>query len=345
MSVNPLEYTSSQFVDTLFCQVGRGKEQVMAVYRSLFRTGSISSSLPEFANAPKLQEEILDALDLSLYSVVTTIEKRETLRFLIETPDNHKIESVLIPMNHGCTICISSQIGCKMGCSFCRTAKLGLIRNLTVSEIIQQVFIARFVLKKEVNNVVFMGMGEPLDNCEAVLQAVNILSDQNGLAIGPRHITISTSGIPSAFHRLANMEEFHANLTLSLNAPNNALRERLMPSQGPESLEELHRAIRLYCTKKRKQIYISYVLIKGVNDSLSHADELCSFLQGIETKINLIPFNTHDKSHFRPPEPEQIEAFMQRIRFHGMKALLRSEKGGAIQAACGQLAATNQAPL
>jgi len=216
---------------------------------------------------------------------------------------------------------------------------MGFIRNLTVSEIIQQLFIAKFVLKKEVKNVVFMGMGEPLDNYEALLQAITIFSDQNGFAIGPRHITVSTSGISSAIHRIASLPSFPANLTLSLNAPNNTLRKKLMPSQGSESLQELHKAMQSYCLHRKKKVYVSYILIKEENDSLSHADELCSFLQGLKTRINLIPFNTHDKSQFEPSEPNKIEAFMQQIRSHGIRVLLRGEKGGSIQAACGQLAA------
>ncbi len=335
MPIIPFEYTSSQFVDILSRHVGRGKEQALAIYRSLFREGSLF----EFANSKELYREMIGALDTSHYCVTTTVADGKNLRFLVETPDGHNIETVLIKMRHGYTICLSSQIGCQMGCSFCRTAKMGFIRNLTVSEIIQQLFIAKFVLKKEVNNVVFMGMGEPLDNYEAVLQAINILSDQNGLAIGPRHITVSTSGIPSAIYRIASLPSFHANLTVSLNTANNTLRKKLMPSQSLESLQELYQAMHSYYKQRKKKIYISYILIKGVNDSLSHADELCSFVQGLKTRINLIPFNTHDKSRFEPSESNQIKAFMQKIRSHGIRTLLRGEKGGSIQAACGQLAA------
>jgi len=338
MTIIPFKHTSTQFSALLSSRIGKGKQQALAIYRSLFRTGSISSSLSEFANAPNLYQQMVGILDTSTYPILTKVNDEKTVRFLIQTADGHKIETVLIPMNHGNTVCVSSQIGCKMGCSFCRTAKLGLIRNLTAAEIVQQVFITKFVLKAEIHNIVFMGMGEPLDNYDAVLQATNVLSDPNGLAIGARHITISTSGIVPAIVRIANEPSFNANLTVSLNAPNETLRSKLMPSR-PESLKELYQSMKTYCTKRKKKVYVSYILIEGVNDSVSHADELCNFLKGLETRINLIPFNTHDKSRFSPSDTKQIFAFMQQIRSHNIPVLLRGEKGSSIQAACGQLAA------
>jgi len=333
--MSPFEYTSSQFVDTF----SKGKQQALALYRCLLREGSLRETLSSFANAPALYENMTSSLDLTTLHLDATYEEDSTIRFLTRTHDNHAVESVIIPMEHGDTLCVSSQIGCNMGCSFCRTARLGLTRNLSAAEIVQQLFIARFSLHRTISNVVFMGMGEPLDNYDAVVQASNILSDQNGFAIGAKHITVSTCGLIKPILALAKDPHFHSNLTVSINAPTDKLRARLMPSRRHETLSLLHNAIVTYMKTKKKKVYLSYILLDNINDSLEMADELITYIQGLDTRINLIPYNSFPGSAFKSPSEEKINTFLSYLRKRNVPVLLRGTKGDSINAACGQLAA------
>ena len=301
------------------------------------RTGSISKDLPEFANAPRLFDQMVSLFDLSTYKITAVESDEHTSRFLLQSPDDHTIESVLISMHHGTTLCLSSQIGCRMRCSFCRTGQLGLIRNLQTKEIVLQLFTARFLLNKPVDNIVFMGMGEPFDNYDAVVEAARIFADPNGCNIGPRHITISTSGDIDGIYKFASEKKHVANLTVSLNAPNEKLRQQLMPSTKKKTLHDLLRAMRAYCTQTEKLLYVSYVLIKGVNDDPKLADELAELLAGLPVRINLIPFNSFEEHTFQAPSQKTTDQFMNRLRTHAIPVFLRGKKGETIRAACGQL--------
>jgi 23S rRNA (adenine2503-C2)-methyltransferase len=240
-------------------------------------------------------------------------------------------------MESGTTLCLSSQVGCAMGCAFCETGKMGLLRHLSCDEIVKQVFWARFGLKKEVRNIVFMGMGEPLDNYEQVLRAIAILTDMGGLGFGKSRITISTSGKVEAIYRLIDDVDPAVNLAVSINAPNDEVRNRLMPINRKWNMASLKEAMRAYCQHPRRQIFIEYVLIQGITDSLDAADQLAEYLDGLRVKVNLIPYNPQRKDRFAAPEPSVREAFLCRMRDSGYYTLLRGAKGQKIMAACGQL--------
>lgn len=254
-----------------------------------------------------------------------------------QTADQLEIESVLIPMQAGGTLCLSSQVGCRMGCTFCETGRMGLLRNLTTQEIVTQLFVARFILGFQVRNLVFMGMGEPFDNYENVMQAVRIFTDPYGFGLGIHHLTISTSGRVEEIYRLIEETSPIPHLAVSLNAPTDELRNRLMPINRHHPLKELYQAMQVFNTKKGKSILVAYVLMKGQNDSLEHADQLANFLQGLNVKINIIPYNPQSRDRFQPPEQDTIEVFTARLREKGYYTLLRQTKGQKIMAACGQL--------
>jgi 23S rRNA (adenine2503-C2)-methyltransferase len=214
---------------------------------------------------------------------------------------------------------------------------MGLIRHLTCAEIVAQVYEARFGLGKTVRNIVFMGMGEPFDNYEAVMSAIAVLTDAGGLGFGPSRITISTSGKVDAIIRMAREADPALNLAVSVNAPTDEIRNRIMPVNKQWKMAQLKEAMQEYCLHPRREILIEYVLLKGINDSLEDADILASYLSGLRVKVNLIPYNPQMRDRFAPPEIAQREAYLQRMRQLGYQTLLRRTKGQQIMAACGQL--------
>lgn len=316
---------------------GKGYDIASLVYRDRFRKGIAID--PEFSctNALQLYKEILAITDFSVLPIVGERQEGHTGKFLLKTEDNLEIESVLIPMQSGGTLCVSSQIGCQMGCSFCETGRMGLLRNLTAADIIAQVFTARFTLRFSFRNIVFMGMGEPFDNYEKVMQAFRILTDPHGFGFGPGRITVSTSGCVEGIEKLMQETGPIPNLAVSVNAPDNLLRNRLMPVNRKHDMQALYEVMDRFCKKTGKQIIIAYILLKEVNDSLAHADALAAYLKGLSVKINLIPYNPQSRDRYRPSDPPEKEAFIKRLREHGYFTLLRQTKGQKIMAACGQL--------
>ncbi len=322
----------------MFLHFGKGRQHAARLYSDWFRKGHVRDSvLWAEPQALSLVEKMIGAVDFSLPQMSALREEGGTVKFLLKFPDGLESESVLIPMEAGTTICLSSQVGCKMGCAFCETGKMGLIRHLNCEEIVQQVFWARQVLGKEVRNIVFMGMGEPFDNYDAVMQAVAVLTDMGGLGFGPSRITISTSGRVDAIRRMTKEADPALNLAVSVNAPTNEIRNRIMPVNRQWDMAELKTAMQEYCSHPRREILAEYVLMKGINDSMECADTLAEYLRGLKVKLNLIPYNPQTRDRFAPPDEAQREAFLQRMREHGYQTLLRGTKGRQIMAACGQL--------
>lgn len=331
-------HTQKSFSDQVHACLGKGRRQAAQLYASWFRKGAFPDleGWPEKQAIP-LVEQILALTDTALPEM--TAEKRDgdTVKFLLKYPDGLESESVLIPMEAGYTLCVSSQIGCRMGCAFCETGKMGLIRNLTAAEIVSQLFYARFKLGAFVRNIVFMGMGEPLDNYEEVMRAVQVLTDPSGLQLGPSRITLSTSGQVDAIYRLIEEADPALNLAVSVNASNDQTRRRVMPVNRKWDMAVLKEAMLAYCAHPRREIFIEYVLLKDINDSLVCAEELATYLEGLRVKVNLIPYNPQSRDRFAPPEEPQIEAFMAHMRQRGYQTLIRHPRGQKIMGACGQL--------
>lgn len=335
--ISLLAHTHQSFADAIVAELGKGHQHAVLVYEEFFRHGKITGSVPAFHNAQNLLQSILNLTDTTTLQPIKERSDGITGKFLLKTADHLEIESVLIPMQAGGTLCVSSQVGCRMGCLFCETGRMGLLRNLTVEEIIGQVFAARHLLGFNFRNIVFMGMGEPFDNYGAVMQAARILNDPKGLAFGRKQVSVSTSGCVDGVERLMTEGSYAPNLAVSINAPHDELRNRLMPVNRKYNLAQLHQAMKSYCAATKRQILIAYVLMKGQNDALEHADQLAEYLRGLDVKINLIPYNPQSRDRFEAPEADALEAFAMRLRTHGYYTLLRLTKGQKIMAACGQL--------
>jgi 23S rRNA (adenine2503-C2)-methyltransferase len=260
------------------------------------------------------------------------------VKFITTLSDGKTIESVLIPSNGRITLCVSSQVGCAMGCTFCVTGAMGLVRQLTADEIVWQAWAARFQLGRSVDNVVFMGMGEPLDNFDPVVQAIRVLSDQRGMNIACRHITLSTAGHVDGLRRLAGAELPHLRLAVSINAANDALRSELMPINRRYPLDRLMEELRAYPLDKRGVIFIEYVLLAGVNDSREDAQALARCLRGLPVRVNVIPLNPGPSGvAYAAPDKERVEQFRMWLVEDSLFVRMRRARGAGAMAACGQL--------
>lgn len=334
---NPFSMTSTSFAEQVKDQLGKGSIHAGLLYREWWEKGTVSGKDPAFNNAPLLRDEILEFATFQAPAIASTQQEGGTAKLLLRTHDGLDVESVLIPMQAGTTLCVSSQVGCRLGCAFCETGRMGLIRHLTAAEITGQLFAARHVIGADVRNIVFMGMGEPFDNYDNVTQAIRVMTDPHGGGLGPRHITVSTVGRIDGIDRLLEEPDLPINLALSLNAPTDDQRNRLMPINRRYAMADIYGAIQKYNGKTGRQVMVAYVLLAGVNDDLDDADALSQFLEGLDVKVNLIPYNPQSRDRYQPPPMATIEAFKQRLHQKGYQVLLRTTKGSDIMAACGQL--------
>ena len=311
----------------------RLKQTKKAVFVALVTNWRDVSVLPD-----KLKEILNRECPLIINCQIVSSKESETIKGIITLKDGLQIETVLMRHhNNRNTVCVSSQVGCPLGCLFCATGKVGYKRNLTASEIVEQViFFARLLKEKQlkVTNVVFMGMGEPLLNYNEVIMAIDILNEKDGFNLGIRHFSISTAGITEGINRMKN-EGKDINLAISLHASNNLLREKLMPIASRYSLKELFKSVDDYIEKTKRKVMFEYLMIKGVNDSLENADELARIMKKPLYMVNLIRYNP--TGDFTPSSPETITAFRQRLIDKGISVTQRYHFGGDINAACGQL--------
>jgi 23S rRNA (adenine2503-C2)-methyltransferase len=259
-----------------------------------------------------------------------------TRKWVLELVDGQRIESVLIPDGDRTTLCVSSQVGCALDCSFCSTARQGFNRNLSVGEIVAQVWVGWRRSARPLSNVVLMGMGEPLANFDAVVSAMDVMQDDLAYGLSKYRVTLSTSGIVPAIRRLRELSD--VSLAVSLHAPDNALRDQLVPINRKYPLEELLPACADYVAgDRRRKVTFEYVMLDGVNDSDAHAKALIRLLEGVPAKMNLIPFNPFPGTGYRTSAPERVEQFRQRLLRSGLMAMTRKTRGDDIDAACGQL--------
>jgi 23S rRNA (adenine2503-C2)-methyltransferase len=325
---------------------GKGEYHAGALFRALYRKGAADpAALPEFAANPSLARAVGEAYGYRLPPVAGRSGDDTAYKFLLRMSDGLESESVVIPMRRYKSLCVSSQVGCKMGCSFCETAQMGYLRGLTAGEIVAQVMTARFVLGELVENVVFMGMGEPMDNLDEVLRAARILSDQRGLDIPQGSITISTVGHVDGIRRLSRMAKEppprglpRLRLAVSLNAPNDAIRSRIMPVNRSWPMAELKEALMDFPLRRRDDLlFMEYVLIPGVNDAREHAFQVAEYLKGLKACVNLIPYNPRHESPFERPVPSAVSNFFRWLMEAGQYCRIRGTKGQGAMAACGQL--------
>lgn len=300
------------------------------------------SSFEEMTNVPKNIREILDE---TCYISLPQIENKlvskidGTVKYLFRLYDGECIESVFMRYEHGNTVCISSQAGCKMGCRFCASTIAGFSRNLTPSEILGQVIAAQKDTGERVSNIVMMGIGEPLDNFDNVVKFLKLVNHADGLNIGYRHISLSTCGIVPKIDELAKLE-LPITLSISLHATTQAERENLMPVAKKYNLESLISSCRAYIKKCGRRISFEYTMIEGENDSPEHAKRLCSMLSGMLCHVNLIPLNTVEGRDYRKSGSMAIKNFVSILESYGFAATVRRKLGSDIDASCGQLRAS-----
>jgi 23S rRNA (adenine2503-C2)-methyltransferase len=312
------------------------------------------TSFDEMKNLPKELKEYLNSMYyLDPLTIVKIEESRDgSKKYLFAMKDGNTVESVLLPMKQEqtdeegklvhhtrYTICISSQVGCKIGCAFCLTGKSGFKRNLTAGEITSQILMIKrdnAIAENRRVNIVYMGMGEPLDNLANVSKAVRIFNDLDGLSISPRRQTISTSGLSSQIEKLGKMD-LGVLLAISLHAVDDELREKLMPINKAYNIESIINAVKAFPIDARKRVMFEYLVMKGINDDQKSAKKLVKLLHGIKSKVNLIYFNPHPGSEFGRPLEKDMVAFQQYLVDHGVLCTIRQSKGLDISAACGQL--------
>ena len=338
--INLYGLTRSQ-LEKLFVAQGlqsfRGRQLMKWIYHSGISDFSEMSDLP-LATRDWLSQRT----ELALPNVVSREESTDgTVKWAVQVHEDECVEMVLIPEKGRNTLCVSSQVGCSLDCSFCSTGKQGFNGNLSTAEIVGQLLLANQHLESKnemITNVVFMGMGEPLLNFESVLAAANIMMDDMAFGLSKRKVTISSSGVVPAIDKLS--EHTDCSLAISLHAPNDSLRDQLVPINRRYPIETLLQACRNYLKTlgPHRKLLFEYTLIDQVNDHLALAKELANLLAGIPCKINLIPFNDFDHSGYRTPERSQVFAFQSVLIERGYTAMIRSTRGEDISAACGQLA-------
>lgn len=290
------------------------------------------TNLPE-----SLREKLKEKFDLHVFKIIKKQESKDgTKKYLFDVLDNNAIESVLMEYKHGKTICVSSQIGCKMGCKFCASTGVKFARNLEAGEIVEQLLAVERDEKIRISNLVFMGIGEPLDNYDNVMKAIKLLNHPKGINMGARHISISTSGLVPNIYKLAD-ENMQCTLSISLHSSSDEKRSSMMPVNNLYNIQELMQACKYYIEKTNKRISFEYALAKDNNDNLKDAEDLVKLLKGMLCHVNLIPINKIEGGKFTKSSNENIIKFRDYLNDHRIVATIRRELGSDIDAACGQL--------
>ena len=288
-----------------------------------------------------LREKLKQNYTICNFEVIKKQESKDgTKKYLFDLLDGNAIETVLMSYHHGFSICVSSQIGCKMGCKFCASTGIQFVRNLTSGEIIEQIIKVEQDEKIKISNIVFMGIGEPLDNYENVINAIRIINNPKGLNIGARHISISTSGLVPQIYRLAK-ENIQCTLSISLHATTDTKRSEMMPVNNAYNIEKLIKACKDYIKTTNRRISFEYALAKDNNDNLEDAKKLTNLLKGMICHVNLIPINKIENGNYTKSTNENIIKFRDYLNEHGIVATIRRELGSDIEAACGQLRRKN----
>ena len=286
----------------------------------------------------ELREQLKKDFDISMLKLVRRQTSKETNKYLFELDDGNLIESVLMRHDYGLSVCVSSQIGCNMGCSFCESGRLKKVRDLLPGEIVRQILMIEEDVGMRISSVVVMGIGEPFDNYDNIMDFIRIINSPFGVAIGARHITVSTSGLVPMIKRYAD-EDFQTNLAISLHAPNDELRNKIMKVNKAYNISELIAAINEYIEKTNRRVTIEYVMLSMVNDSEENANELADLLRGMNVYVNLIPYNETSHIEYKKSPNDRVMKFYDTLKRRGINVTVRREFGGNIDAACGQLRA------
>ena len=326
------------------------KEELVAIGEKKYRAEQIFKwiyvdkvkEFDEMTNlSVELREKLKENYTMCNYKILRKQESSDgTKKYLFDVLDGNAIETVLMEYHHGKTVCVSSQIGCKMGCKFCASTGIQFVRSLSSGEIVEQILAVEQDIGDKISNIVFMGIGEPFDNYDNVMKAIRIINNQKGLNIGARHISVSTSGLVPRIYDFAN-EDLQCTLSISLHATSNEKRSSMMPVNQRYPIEELMKACKDYIAKTNKRISFEYALAKDNNDNLEDANELVKLLKGMLCHVNLIPINKIENGKYTKSTNENIIKFRDYLNDNGIVATIRRELGSDIDAACGQLRRKN----
>ena len=324
-------------LEDYFVNIGDKKFRATQLYDFLYKKRVYDlNTMNNIPNATK--EKLKEDYDFSFIKILKKQEDTDVKKYLFELADGNRIESVLMFHDYGNSLCVSSQVGCNMGCAFCESGRLKKVRNLETHEIVEQLLLIERDAGIKITHVVVMGIGEPFDNYDNVMNFIRIITSNKGIDMGVRHITVSTCGVVPGIIKFMN-DVKGVNLAISLHAPNDKLRNKIMPISKAYKLNELMDTIKLYIEKTNRRVTFEYIMLDGINDSLAQAKELVKLLKGINCYVNLIPYNETENIAFKRSKKMQILAFYDILKKNNIAVTIRREFGSKVDAACGQLRA------
>lgn len=322
-------------LEEYFLKIGEKKFKATQIFEWLYE-----KKVTSFDEMSNVKKDVITKLKEDFYfgtlKVLERLDDVDVHKYLFELSDGNKIEAVLMNHDYGNSLCVSSQVGCNMGCAFCESGRLKKVRNLEVSEMVEQILQIEKDLKIRISHVVLMGIGEPFDNYDHVIDFIRIMNHPKGLAIGARHITVSTCGVIPKIEQFMK-DESQVNLAISLHAPNNELRNQLMKVNKAYPLEKLMPVLKKYIETTNRRLTFEYILLSGVNDTTECALELSSLLKGMNCYVNLIPYNETSHFEYKKSHQERILNFLDVLKKNHIQATIRREFGSKVKAACGQL--------
>lgn len=331
---NIYSYTRNDLID-YFLSINEKKFKADIVFDWLYK-----KRITDFSLMSNLNKNVISKLKEDMSTESITIVKKDigtdVAKYLFKLNDDEKIEAVVMYHDYGTSLCISTEVGCNMGCAFCESGRLKKRRGLKVEEMVLQILEIEKDINKRISHIVLMGIGEPFDNYDNVIKFINIINDSKGIDIGARHITISTCGLVPKIKEFTNLKT-QVNLAISLHAPNNELRNKIMPINRVYPIEELMDTIKEYIKVTNRRVTFEYILLKDVNDTKDCALELCKLVKGLNCYINLIPYNETNNIEFKRSESNTINEFYDILKKNNICVTVRREFGGLVSAACGQL--------
>ncbi len=331
---NIFGYTKEMLED-YFIKMGEKKFKATQVFEWLYIHNEYN-----IANFSNIKKEVLakmqEDFNADFIKIEQVLEGKDVKKFLFRLLDGEKIEAVLMEHDYGLSVCVSSQVGCNMGCKFCESGRLKKVRNLETYEIVEQILLIQKYINKRINSIVMMGIGEPFDNYNNIINFIKIVNDPKGLAIGSRHITVSTCGLIPKIKEFSNLE-LQVNLAISLHGATDEVRNKIMPVNKVYNIEALIDTIKEYIAKTNRRVTIEYVMLNMINDSENDAINLANLLKGLNVYVNLIPYNETKNIGFKKSSKDRIDKFFNILNSRKINVTVRREFGGNIKAACGQL--------
>ena len=336
---NIYNYTLKE-LEEYFVSIGDKKFRATQIFDFIYKKRIID--IDKFSNVSKdIKEHLKNNFSFGSIEIIKKQEDKDVCKYLFKLFDGQMIESVLMYHDYGISICVSSQVGCNMGCRFCESGRLKKVRNLEACEMVEQILKIEEDINARITHVVVMGIGEPMDNYDNLMRFIHIINEGKGIDLGSRHITISSCGVIPGIEKFMN-EEGQVNLAISLHAPNDEIRRKIMPIANVYDMDSLFKVIKKYIDKTHRRVTFEYIMLDSVNDRDEHARELADKLRGINCYVNLIPYNETENISFKRTKNNQIRKFYDILKKNRINVTIRREFGGNVDAACGQLRANQQ---